>query len=74
MILSCGGDIMLYKVKVSDNLSRDKILVNSHKKFKDIISLTESIDLRDNSKFIDLNNGYGVILPIDESKTFKKDT
>lgn len=59
---------MLWKVKVSNNLSRDKILANSHKSFQDIVSLGKSTDLRNNSKFIDLHNGYVDIVPIDKSK------
>ena len=62
---------MFYQIKVSENLSRDKTLKNSHEEFQDIISLGESIDLRNNSKSIDLQNGYEEIVPIDTSKTFK---
>lgn len=62
---------MSYEVKVSDNLSRDKILVNNHEKNQDIISIGKSIDLRNNSISIDLHNGYEEIIPIDESKIFK---
>ena len=62
---------MSYKVKVSDNLSRDKILVNSHEKIQDIISKEKSINLKNNSISIDLQNGYEEIMPIDESKIFK---
>lgn len=63
---------MLYKVKVADNLSRDKILVNNHKKFQNIISLGKSVDLRNNSVTINLQNGYQEIVAIDESKIFRK--
>ena len=63
--------MMSYKVKVSDNLSRDKIVKNSHSTFIDIVSRGKSIDLRNNSKSIDLQNGYGKIMPIDSRKFFK---
>lgn len=33
--------------------------------------LAFTIDLRNNSKSIDLQNGYAEIIPIDTSKTFK---
>ncbi len=63
--------MMSYKIKVSKNLSRDKILENNHKSFEDIISRGKSIDLRNNSKTIDLQNGYEKIVPIDKLKFFK---
>lgn len=62
---------MLGKIKVSKELSRDKILPNKNGKFKDIISLGESVDLRNNSYTVDLQNGYEEIVPIDESKIFE---
>ena len=63
--------MMSYKIKVSKNLSRDKILENNHESFEDIISRCKSIDLRNNSKTIDLQNGYEKIVPIDKLKFFK---
>ncbi len=61
---------MPYKIKVSENLSRDKILGNTHKNFEDIISHSKSIDLRNNSKITDLQNGYGEMILIDSQKFF----
>lgn len=63
---------MLYKVKVADNLSRDKGITGEHESFENIISLGNSIDLRNNYKLIDLQNGYVEIVPIDETKHFRK--
>ena len=63
--------MMSYKIKVSENLSRDKILENNHENFEGIISRGKSIDLRNNSKTIDLQNGYEKIVPIDKLKFFK---
>lgn len=62
---------MLGKVNSSDNLSRDKILLNTHKSFQDVISLGKSIDLRNNFQTIDLQNGYEEIIPINVSKIFE---
>lgn len=63
--------MMSYKVKVSDNLSRDKIVKNGHNTFIDIVSQGKSVDLRNNSKSIDLQNGYKKIIPIDKKKFLK---
>lgn len=63
---------MLFKVKVADNLSRDKGVARCHERFEDIISLGNSVDLRNNFESIDLQNGYVEIVPVDETKHFKK--
>lgn len=63
---------MPFKVKVADNLARDKGITRHHESFEDIISIGNSIDLRNNYKSIDLQNGYVEIVPIDETKYFKK--
>lgn len=63
---------MPFKVKVADNLSRDKGIARCHESFEDIISIGNSIDLRNNYKSINLQNGYVEIVPIDETKHFKK--
>ena len=66
-----GGDMMSYRIKVSKNLSRDKISENSNEGFEDIISRGKSIDLRNNSRTIVLQNGYEKIVSIDKLKFFK---
>lgn len=63
---------MPFKVKVADNLSRDKGIARCNKSFDDIISFSSSIDLKNNYKTIELQNGYVKIAPIDKTKHFKK--
>lgn len=63
---------MPFKVKVADNLSRDKGIARCHKSFEYIISISDSIDLKNNCKTIDLQNGYVEIVPIDKTKHLKK--
>ena len=48
---------MPFKVKVAENLSRDKGRSSCHGSFEDIISQGGSIDLRGNIEVIDLQNG-----------------
>ncbi|MCI8882250.1 MAG: hypothetical protein HFH43_04275 [Lachnospiraceae bacterium] len=62
---------MPFKVKVAENLSRDKGRSSCHGSFEDIISQGGSIDLRGNIEVIDLQNGYIKIVPVDETRRFK---
>lgn len=63
---------MPFKVKVAENLSRDKGISRCHESFEDIISIGNSIDLRNNYESIDLQNGYVKIVPIKDTKHFNK--
>lgn len=71
MHYTVGGDMMPYKIKVSENLSRDKSSGNRHRSYEDTLAHGKSINLRGNSRFVGLQNGYGKILPIDKLKIFK---
>lgn len=57
----------------ADELDR-KFLANPHQgqSFMDRLIKNKSVDLRDNIKVTDFENGYGHITAIDEHKIFKK--